>query len=398
MVTPEKVEEWLKEIEARPGSAALIVQFIANRLRDLSERNAELLAENIALTSGKRVEEYERRIAHLEYQLELIKRQLGGELPVDATPAAAPAVQTASVLLYDDQGRVLRLEVSAERLAQGGELARLAGERASLLADEEPPRLLAVPSRAELLAIFSSGRVATFPAASLAPAVGATLDWAQAAIPDEPRAGETLAGLVSVSRLALAEYFLQVSRRGCVKKIRASLAESILANHYIGSGIKQAPDRTFELALCAKEARLALVSSEGYLLGLETKTLPFAVEEALKLNATDHLVAAFVTAPEHAILIMTQVGKLIHWEDAGLESAASLRQRGQAVFSPTRRAQGVRVVGAAAASAAALEGGATALALHAEGQLTAHLLRDLVGAGTLPVHGSLLAFTVCADI
>ena len=82
MVTPEKIEEWIKETIERPESAPLILQYISGRLRDLAERNEELLAENIALTSGKRVEEYERRIAHLEYQLELVKRQLGGELPV----------------------------------------------------------------------------------------------------------------------------------------------------------------------------------------------------------------------------------------------------------------------------------------------------------------------------
>ena len=80
MITPEKIEEWIKEAEQRPSSAPLIIQFIANRLRDLAGRNEELLAENIALLTGKRVEEYQQRIAHLEYQLELLKRQLKGEL------------------------------------------------------------------------------------------------------------------------------------------------------------------------------------------------------------------------------------------------------------------------------------------------------------------------------
>ncbi len=84
MIIPKKIEEWIKEVEERPTSASIILQYISNRLRDLTDRNEELLAENIALVSGKRVEEYEQRIAHLEYQLELLKRQLGGDLGQDA--------------------------------------------------------------------------------------------------------------------------------------------------------------------------------------------------------------------------------------------------------------------------------------------------------------------------
>src|SRR5215208_7739329 len=74
-----KIDEWMKEAEARPESAVAIVKLIARRLRELTERNEELLAENIALQSGTRVEEYQKRIAHLEYQLELLKRRFGSE-------------------------------------------------------------------------------------------------------------------------------------------------------------------------------------------------------------------------------------------------------------------------------------------------------------------------------
>jgi hypothetical protein len=37
------------------------------------------LAENIILHDGSRVTEYETRIAHLEYQLDLLKRRLGAD-------------------------------------------------------------------------------------------------------------------------------------------------------------------------------------------------------------------------------------------------------------------------------------------------------------------------------
>ena len=56
-----KIDEWLKEAETRPESALTLMRLIAERLRELTERNEELLAENIALQNGTRVEEYEGR-------------------------------------------------------------------------------------------------------------------------------------------------------------------------------------------------------------------------------------------------------------------------------------------------------------------------------------------------
>ena len=117
MITPEKIEEWIKEAEARPSSGPLIIQFIANRLRELAGRNEELLAENIALLTGKRVEEYQQRINHLEYQVELLKRQLKGELSeadlhsLTATPGKPAPLQPPSLLLYNALGQILRLEI-----------------------------------------------------------------------------------------------------------------------------------------------------------------------------------------------------------------------------------------------------------------------------------------------
>src|SRR6266498_2702027 len=56
-----KIEEWMKEAEARPESAVTIVRLIARRLGELTARNEELLAENIALQNGTSVEEYQKR-------------------------------------------------------------------------------------------------------------------------------------------------------------------------------------------------------------------------------------------------------------------------------------------------------------------------------------------------
>jgi hypothetical protein len=51
-----KIDEWMKEAEARPESAVTIVKLVSKRLRELTERNEELLTENIA-ANGTRAEE-----------------------------------------------------------------------------------------------------------------------------------------------------------------------------------------------------------------------------------------------------------------------------------------------------------------------------------------------------
>ncbi len=112
MISPDKIDEWIHEVEQRPASAELIIRYIANRLSELVRRDEELAAQNIELLSGRKVEQYENRIASLEYQLELLKRQLGGEviLPTEM-PNPTPIHETVNVLLFHPQGRVLRLEI-----------------------------------------------------------------------------------------------------------------------------------------------------------------------------------------------------------------------------------------------------------------------------------------------
>jgi DNA gyrase/topoisomerase IV subunit A len=389
MITSEKIDEWLQEAQERPESAVPILQYIANRLRDLTSRNEELRAENIALMTEKRVEEYERRIAYLEYQLDLLKRQLGGEpMPVEGPSASgqvlhAPVTDVANILIYDNHGRVLRSTITSEALVNGSTLGHISGD---LPKDSDAIRLLITPPAEELLWIFDSGRIATMPVTSLAPA--ADFDWGQAQVPAEPRSREILVCVAPVSRMALAEYFLQASRRGFVKKIRSGMASSILANHYIGSGVKQPADRTFDLVLCSGEDRLALISQAGYLLLLDIKGLPFAIEEAMRLEAVDHLVAAFVAPAGRSIFAMTQIGKAIHLTEDRLNPVAGLRTKGQALFSQQRRQKGVRLVGAAS-----INDNDWGIALHQDGELTLHEIHDLCDAGVIVAQSSLLAFT-----
>ena len=68
-----KIDEWIKEAEERPESAVTIVRLVVRRLRELSERNEELLTENIALQNGTRVEEYQKRIARYKCQITIAR-------------------------------------------------------------------------------------------------------------------------------------------------------------------------------------------------------------------------------------------------------------------------------------------------------------------------------------
>src|SRR5690348_12062990 len=143
-----KIDEWMKEVEERPESAATIVRLVVRRLRELSEQNEELLAENIALENGTRVEDYQKRITHLEYQLDMLKRRFGmdGSKLADL-PIVEETTSTLNLLVYNSLGRIFRVELDAETRAVG----TLSGE---MITDQEPPRLLAVASNENLLFLF----------------------------------------------------------------------------------------------------------------------------------------------------------------------------------------------------------------------------------------------------
>jgi DNA gyrase/topoisomerase IV subunit A len=380
-----KIDEWIKEAETRPSSALMIVKLIAKRLRELTERNEELLAENLALQDGTRVEEYRKRIAHLEYQLELLKRRFGSEdaalaeLPVDTA-----ATSTLSVLVYNAPGRIFRIEIDSD---QKETLGRIVGE---MITGREPPRLLAVPSNEEVLLLFTTGRVGTQTVSAIPVVeVGGTWAWEQAALPDEPHAGELLACITPLSRLPLADFFLQTSRRGCVKKTMTSMAQSILANHYLGKSTLQRADQAFDVALCQKKERVALVTYEGHWLSLDIDDLSYAAEERIHLTANDFVVASFVTGPDESLLCVTQNGKVIQREANSLEPSKSPLAKGQALISPARLEQGVRFIGAASVRDAD-----RIVVLDAAGNMTVHLVEDIVGAGSLHAGALILSIGV----
>lgn len=379
-----KIDEWMKEAETRPESAVTIVRLIASRLRELTERNEELLAENIALQNGTRVEEYQKRIAHLEYQLELLKRRFGAEESLFAELSNAPAeTSTLSLLIYNTYGRIFRIEVDSEAQTLG----RIADEA---LTHSEQPRLLVIPSNEEVLLLFTSGRVSTYAVDNLpCSETGGTWSWEQAALPDEPRAGEFLACVMPLSPLPLSDFFLQVSRRGCVKKTMTSMAQSILGNHYLGKGALQKLDQPFDSLLCQKKDRFAFVTFEGHLLGLDVDALSYSAEDRIRLTASDYVIASFLPRKDESMIFVTQTGKVIQRESEGLELSKSPLAKGQALISPTRLEQGVRFIGAAS-----VREEDRIVVLDATGNLRIYSTEAITGAGSIQAEGLILSIGV----
>jgi DNA gyrase/topoisomerase IV subunit A len=380
----QKIDEWMKEAGTRPESAVTIVRLISRRLVELSERNEELLAENIALQNGTRVEDYQKRIAHLEYQLDLLKRRFGSEAmePIEL-PAQSSAASTVSLLAYNTYGRILRLELDKEFQTLG----RIADET---LQNSEQPRLLAIPSNEEVMLLFTSGRVSTCAVEDISTVeVGGEWIWANAALPDEPRAGEWLACVMPISHLPLSEFFMQVSRRGCVKKTMTSMAQSILGNHYLGKGTLQKSDQPFDVGLSLKKDLFAFVTFEGKLLGLDVNGLSYSAEERIKLTASDYVIASFLAQPGESMLFFTQTGKVIHREHGSLELSKSSLAKGQALISPARLEQGVRFIGAASVREAD-----RIAVLDAKGNLKIHEAEAVIGSGSIEADGLILSIGV----
>lgn len=378
MINPDQIEEWIREVEERPISAAAILRYIAHRLADLADQNETLTAENIALRNGSKVEDYESRIANLGYQLELLKRQAG-----EPAPAAVAAAPTASLLLYNTRGQVLRLPFTPDSLQDGRELARFAAPPPA----DPPPVLLAVAPNEELLFAYDSGRTTTLPLEQIQPAEG-PLDWMQASRVS-PRPGEELVSILPIARMALHDYTIQVSRRGCAKLMLKAAFQSFIAKSSIGSGIKRKPDKAAALVFCAKGERLALASREGFLHAIDAGLLPYTADEVVQLGPLDHIVSAFSPAGKPSLLILTNNGKAVHRDTSWLENASSFKSHGQPILSPSRREAGLRLVGAAA-----VEEGDWCALLRSDGALLARTAGSLLAEGALDCGGGdLLAFT-----
>lgn len=337
--TDQQIEDWLREIEERPASAAAILRAIAARLNELDAWNEELLSDNIALRSGNKVEEYEARIAQLEYQLELLKRRVGSEA-VPVPQAGEPGLSGLSLFFFNAGGQILRLRLPVDLPAGGG-----AGRFNAPLDPHQPPGMFVARDDEELLFVFDSGRSQSLPAAQFESA--SALEWQQAQR-ILPRPGEELAAVLPVGALALAEACVQVSRRACAKLMPKASFQAALARGAVGAGIKRKPDRTALLTLCGKDDALILATREGCVVTLPVSRLPFSVEEVMQLSANDHVVTGLAYNGQSDLVFVTNNGKAVRRDAGWLEPPGSFKSRGQAVFSAARRESGVRLAGAAA--------------------------------------------------
>ncbi len=386
MISPDKIDEWIHEVEERPASAELIIRYIARRLSELAARDEELTAQNIELLSGRKVEEYESHIASLEYQLELLKRQLGGEvvLPVEAAGREAPP-ETLNLLCYNPVGQVLRLELEPAKLAHGQTIARITGE-----VSDRPTELLITDVQEELLFLFDSGRTVRRPVTQLPLTAEDQADWQMAFI-EEPRVKEELAAIQSIGKMPLFEQSIQASRKGYVKKMKTSFFTAHLEEDYIGSGVKVRADKTCGLTFANANDLFVMVSQEGYIFSMPVDKLPTAIEEVIQLGVRDHIVSAFVVGQKPALIFVTQNGKAVHRESGWLETASSFKSHGQAILSKERREAGVRIV-----AAAAVEETDWGVALQANGGLVTLQLDLLLAAGSVSIgqtEGAVVGFS-----
>lgn len=386
MINSNKIEEWIHEVEERSSSAPNIIRYIANRLAELTSRNEELLVENIELRSGHKVEEYESRITNLEYQVELLKRQLGGRTPLTDFTDEKASAQARSLILFNSLGEILRWELDLASLEQG----QVLGGLNQALNDEDVPGLLGTAVQEELLYVYDSGRTVTQPVNAIPLALNERTGWDEA-YHQEPRSGESLVALLPVARMSLFDFAVQVSRRGFVKKIRQDFFVKTIASGFIGAGVKQAADKTCCLALCHKEDQLVLVTWEGFTVTIPIEKLPLTIEEVLRLSPTDHIATAFTTSNKPSLLVITNNGKVIHRDVSWLEQAVSFKSHGQSLYSKERREAGVRVAGAALVDEK--DWGA---ALSSDGQIAVCQMSDLFSSGSfLPANSrtELLNFT-----
>ncbi len=389
MITPDKIDEWIREVQERPASAELIIRYIAKRLSELAARDEELVAQNIELMSGKKVEEYESRIASLEYQLELLKRQLGGEVVLPSeVPLSKPVPEKINLLLYNPLGQVLRLEMETEKIEHGQTLARIAG---GALPNEALPGIIVTTTQEELLFIFDTGRTVRRPAAQLPKLEEDELEW-QKAFLEEPHVKEELAAIQPIGKMPLYELCIQASRRGFVKKMKTSFFTAHLEQNYIGSGVKIRADKTCGLTFTNKDDLFIMVSQEGFIFSMPADKLPTAIEEVIQLGIKDHIVSTFIAGQKPALIFITQNGKVVNREVNWLEPANSFRSKGQPILSKERREAGTRIVGAAA-----VDETDWGVILQVDGSITAHRLDELLSAGSLAarlIRSSISGFSI----
>ena len=380
MTTRSSLEDWIREIDERPESAPSIIRAIANRLIELEKSNETLQAENIALKIENKVEEYETKITNLEYQIELLSRQV--------QQAPTPSVEGKELLIFNHNNQVLRETVAEPRGLYSGQIIAYFSEDSTLR--EKRVYLKSFDSTEEILLIFDTGHVVAIPVSSLPSVPGDEMDWNHA-YQEDPDSIEELVNILPISRLPLYEYSVQISRRGFAKRMPAKSFNTYIAQKNIGTGIRQQPDKPFNIILCNAEDTFVIVSKEGYIVSMTVDRLPFAIESIINLGTNDYIVASFVFRENTSLLIVTKDGKIVHRDTSWLTTANSFRTQGQSIFSRKVRERGTQVI-----AATPIEPGDWGVCLTGNGQIMAFEIEDTLNQGSIQIRNedSLLAFTL----
>ncbi len=164
------------------------------------------------------------------------------------------------------------------------------------------------------------------------------------------------------------------------------MAQSILGNHYIGKGALQKSDQPFDLMLCHKQDTAMFVTYEGKVIALDVDDLSYAIEERIRLPATDYVIASFIAQPESQFLCVTQTGKVIQRESKSIDTSKSSTAKGLALIPPSRLEQGTRFMGAAA-----VQDGDRVVVLDATGRLNLLEAELMTGAGSIEAGGLILS-------
>jgi len=380
LTTRSSLEDWIREIDERPESAPSIIRAIANRLIELEKSNETLQAENIALKIENKVEEYETKITNLEYQIELLSRQV--------QQAPPPSVEGKELLIFNHNNQVLRETVAEPRGLYSGQIIAHFSEGSTL--HEKGVYLKSFDSTEEILLIFDTGHVVAIPVSSLPSVPGEEMDWNHA-YQEDPDSIEELVNILPISRLPLYEYCVQISRRGFAKRMPAKSFNTYIAQKNIGTGIRQQPDKPFNIILCNAEDTFVIVSKEGYIVSMTVDRLPFAIESIINLGTNDYIVASFVFRENTSLLIVTKDGKIVHRDTNWLTTANSFRTQGQSIFSRKVRERGTQVI-----AATPIEPGDWGVCLTGNGQIMAFEIEDTLNQGSIQMRNedSLLAFTL----
>jgi hypothetical protein len=340
MISRARIEDWIRQVQAAPAAAPIIIRQITDRLLELDAMNESLRAENLELTSGNRIREYEKKIAELEFQLDLLKRQVSEEPAVEAIPPP----ETLDLLLYNDRGQLLRFQLEPAALADRVVAARIGS---NFMPESYRVGLVPVDPRDRLLFLYSSGRTADLPVDEIPLSRPGELQW-ENAYTLNVRSMEELVAVLPITRLSWFSHGIQVSRFGYARKLAASYLQSFISSHNAGKGVKFDFDRVLALVLCNEEDLFVAISKNGTALSLGAASLPITLDEILRFKVGDFLVAAFSLAAEQSLVALTQAGVAYRQPAAWFQSSKPAERKTRSLGGDKTEA-GLALAGAAAA-------------------------------------------------